>query len=730
MPIFELAMPVPLRRTFDYLAPPQLTPEQLAGLRPGSRVLAPFGRRKLVGILVAIKAHSELADELLKPALEVLDGEASLEPDMLALAQWAAGYYQHPIGEALLGALPVALRKGESIPALTETRWQLTPEGKGLPEGALRRARQQARLLALLQATAPISRPQLREAGLGTATLKALIEKGLVEEVEVDCAELTPPSAQPALALNAEQRHAVDSVTASGGFHCFLLEGITGSGKTEVYLQVIQHCLGRGEQALILIPEIGLTPQTLARFQRRFACTIVTLHSGMTDRERLQAWQLARSGRAGVVIGTRSAVFTALARPGVIIVDEEHDSSFKQQDGFRYSARDVAIKRAALADIPILLGSATPSLESLYNVEHGRYTPLPLTRRATGALAPSIELLDIRHAPLADGFSPVLLEAIAATLARGEQVLVFINRRGFAPALLCHDCGFVAACAHCDARMTVHYQQRQLRCHHCEYQQPLPAHCPDCGSAQLDFRGVGTERSQQALQRRFADVQCLRIDRDTTANRYAMENLLEQVNRGEPAILIGTQMLAKGHHFADVTLVAVLDIDGGLFSADFRAPEKMGQLLTQVAGRAGREQKPGKVIVQTHQPDHPLLSELVEHGYPRFARSLLKEREMRQLPPWSHLALVRAEAGSLEVPEQFLQALKPLMAEHPHVRCLGPLPAPMTRRAGRYRVQLLLQSSRRSDLHRAVASLHSAAEDMPLSKKVRWHIDIDPLDAF
>lgn len=730
MPIFELAMPVPLRRTFDYLPPPQLTAAQIAALQPGSRVMAPFGRRKMAGILVAIKSHSELADDQLKPALEVLDDEPSLAPDIFSLTQWAAAYYQHPLGEALAGALPVALRKGEAVPALTETRWQLTPEGKGLPEGALRRARKQAKLLALLQQSAPISRQQLVEAGLGTPILRALVDKGLVEAVEVDCNDPVTHSPQPALGLNDQQRHAVDSVTAAGGFHCFLLEGITGSGKTEVYLQIIQHCLDRGKQALILIPEIGLTPQTLGRFRQRFTCPIVSLHSGMTDRERLLAWQTARSGRAGVVIGTRSAVFTALAQPGVIIVDEEHDGSFKQQDGFRYSARDVAIKRAALADIPIILGSATPSLESLYNVDQGRYTQLPLTRRASGALAPTIELLDIRHAPLVDGFSPSLLDAIAATLNRGEQVLVFINRRGFAPALLCHDCGFVAACAHCDARMTVHYQQRQLRCHHCEYQQPLPRHCPDCGSAQLDFRGVGTERSQQTLQRQFPDIRCLRIDRDTTANRYAMENLLEQVNRGEPTILIGTQMLAKGHHFVDVTLVAVLDVDGGLFSADFRAPEKMGQLLTQVAGRAGREQKPGKVIVQTHQPDHPLMCELIEQGYHSFARSLLKERELRGLPPWSHLALVRAEASDLELPETFLQSLKALLAEHDGVRCLGPLPAPMTRRAGRYRVQLLLQGSRRSDLHRAVATLHNAAEGIPLSKKVRWHIDIDPLDAF
>lgn len=728
-------MPVPLRRNFDYRPPVDCSAAELQALRPGCRVLAPFGKRQLVGILVAVREHSDLPLEQLKPALQLLDRTPVLDAGMLALVTWTATYYQAPLGEALAGAIPVLLRKGSPDVAPTETWWQLTPEGKGLPQGALKRARQQARALALMQQQGGLSPQYIKSQQIPPAALKALCDKGLAEPVETEWSPSPSPATEAPLALNPEQQQAVARITASSGYQCFLLEGVTGSGKTEVYLQTIQQVLNSGKQALVLVPEIGLTPQTLARFQRRFDCVVVTLHSGLTDRERLSAWQLARAGKAGIVIGTRSAVFTPLARPGVIIIDEEHDSSFKQQDGLRYSARDVAIKRAADAGHAIVLGSATPSLESLYNAQQQRYTRLTLTQRATGAPAPVFSLLDIRHAPLQEGLSPELINAIGETLGTGNQALVFINRRGFAPALLCHDCGFVATCPQCDARLTVHYQQRLLRCHHCESQQPLPANCPTCNSYQLDFRGVGTERSEQALQRLFPQVPTLRIDRDTTSGKYALQSMLEQINSGEPAILVGTQMLAKGHHFADVTLVAVLDIDAGLFSADFRAPEKMGQLLVQVAGRAGRESKPGRVLVQTHQPDHPLLTLLIDRGYASFAQQLLQERALRQLPPYGYLALVRAEASTPELPEAFLQALKNQLtrntgAGHPETQCLGPLPAPMTKRAGRFRIQLLLQARQRQALHRTVAQLCADADSHPLSKKVRWHIDIDPLDTF
>ncbi len=729
-PILELAMPTPLRRHFDYLAPVDRE-HGVEHLQPGCRVLAPFGNRRLVGILLAVKYHSDLDAQQLKPALRILDHEPVLGPAMLQLGRWAASYYQHPIGDALASTLPTLLRKGEAPPSLTETRWRLSTEGKGLPEGALKRAHKQARLLALLQQHESIDRELLQTQAIRMATVKALQDKGLVESFSAEPqATAAPPPGETPLQLNTEQQAAVDKVAACHGFQCFLLEGITGSGKTEVYLQLITDTLAAGNQALVLIPEIGLTPQTLQRFQRRFSCPIVTLHSGLTERERLNGWQMARCGKAGIVIGTRSAVFTPLARPGLIIVDEEHDSSFKQQDGFRYSARDVAIKRAADERLPIVLGSATPSLESLHNALQGRYRHLQLHQRATGATVPRFELLDIRHAHLEQGFSTPLLEAARKTLEAGNQVLVFINRRGFAPVLMCHDCGYIALCHHCDARMTVHFGQRQLRCHHCDSQRPLPEQCPDCHSGQLIYHGSGTERSEQALQRLFPATPVIRIDRDTTGQKQAMQSKVDQIHRGEPCLLVGTQMLAKGHHFADVTLVAVLDADAGLFSADFRAPEKMAQLLIQVAGRAGRENKPGRVIVQTHQPEHPLLTSLAHSNYHHLARELLEERRQRQLPPFSHLALVKADARRIEQPEQFLHQLRDALPDHPGVTLLGPLPAPMTKRAGRFRMQLLLQSPRRSSLHQCVDQLCSIAEALPSSKKVRWHVDIDPIEAF
>lgn len=732
MPILTLAMPVPLRRLFDYLPPADLSPEQVSALPKGIRVLAPFGNRQLVGILVEVKAESDIETNKLKPARQILDTAPVLTDAMLELSQWAAAYYQHPLGDALTNALPGLLRKGEPLPALTETRWKLSSDGKGLPAGALKRAAQQSRLLTLLQQQSSINQQHLTQAGLSKAITKALIKKGLVVEFQAAPCPTAPPTLlrSDPLPLNAEQRTAVDTINQHSGFHCYLLEGVTGSGKTEVYLQLIERRLQQGQQALVLIPEIGLTPQTLGRFTDRFNCPVAMLNSSMTDRQRLQAWQQAKSGEAAIVLGTRSAVFTPLANPGLIIIDEEHDSSFKQQDGFRYSARDIAIKYAANSQCPIVLGSATPSLETLNNALQGRYQHLTLSQRATGAKAPRFEILDIRHQPMTDGFSPALLRAISEQISAGNQVLVFINRRGFSPVLLCHDCGYIAQCPHCDARMTVHFQQRQLRCHHCEGQLPLPRHCPDCNSQQLDFRGSGTERSEQALQHLFPDTRIIRIDRDTTSRKLAMKNLLAEVHNGEPCILVGTQMLAKGHHFPDVTLVAVLDADGGLFTADFRGPEKMGQLLVQVAGRAGREQKPGTVLIQTHQPDHPLITSLCNDSYPQYARQLLSERQASGMPPFGHIALIRAEAGDLEQAEAFLLALRQATESGQQVQILGPLPAPMARKAGRYRAQLLVRANQRKYLHQRLKQLCHTGDLSPLGKKVRWSVDVDPADMF
>ena len=511
---------------------------------------------------------------------------------------------------------------------------------------------------------------------------------------------------------------------------------MTGSGKTEVYLQAIERCLLSGHQALVLIPEIGLTPQTLNRFQQRFSAPVVILHSGLNDRERLDAWMAARDGEAAIIIGTRSAIFTPLARPGLIIVDEEHDLSYKQQDGLRYNARDLAVYRGHLEQVPVILGSATPSLESLHNVQQGRYQHLRLTIRAGNAKAPSFQCLDIRSRPLEGGLSRPLTDLVSQHLERGNQVLVFINRRGFAPTLMCHDCGWIAECRRCDARMTVHQSPPHLHCHHCNSQRPLDRCCPKCQSEDLRPLGAGTERTEEFLKERFADTTVLRIDRESMSRKRAMQEMMEIIHSAQPCILVGTQMLAKGHHFPNVTLVAILDADGGLFSADFRGPERMAQMITQVAGRAGRAEKPGQVIIQTHMAEHPLLIELTERGYPAIAERELAERAIAQLPPYRFMALLRAEANHARAAEDFLEAAleqaEALVAQHQlaDIDLLGPVPSPMERRAGRHRAQLLLQAAQRSALHQLVHMLLPALEQHPLARKVRWSIDIDPLDMF
>jgi primosomal protein N' (replication factor Y) len=727
--ILRVAIPSPLRQLFDYL-PPATDAAEPASFAPGQRIEVPFGRRRMVGLIIEIAEHSDYPPEQLRPAHALLDREPALPPRLLDLLRWAADYYHHPLGECWQQALPVLLRKGEDTDA-TQSAWQLTTAGLALPENGLKRAPQQQQALTLLlreaSRKAPIADAQLPALGLKRETLRAMAAKGLVERIEIAATALAAvvvPVTATAPQLTDEQQQAVDAV-AGGRFQCHLLDGVTGSGKTEVYLRLIEAALARGEQALVLVPEIGLTPQTLTRFQQRLPTPIAVLHSGLTDHERLHAWRRARSGEAGVVLGTRSAVFADCPNLGLIIVDEEHDASFKQQDGFRYHARDIAIKRAADWQIPIVLGSATPALESLHNAISGRYRHLLLSQRAGNATPPRIDVLDIRHQAMADGLAPATLQAISATLAQNNQALVFLNRRGFAPTLLCHDCGWIAQCRHCDARLTVHSQERRLRCHHCGFARPMPHRCDDCGSQQLEFRGPGTERLELALAQQFPDTPVIRIDRDSTARKHALRDKLADVHSGAPCVLVGTQMLAKGHHFPDVTLVVMVDIDGGLVSADFRGPEKLGQLLTQVAGRAGRAEKPGRVLIQTHYPDHPLLASLLRDGYGAFARELLAERRDRGLPPLAQIALLRADSRLLADAEQLLADLR---AQTAGIDCIGPLPAPMSRRAGMFRAQLLLRATHRAGLHRALFQLCSAAENHPLARKVRWSIDVDAVD--
>lgn len=736
--VLRLAVPSPLRRLFDYLPPAGMSDEQARRLEPGIRVRVPFGSRSLVAVLTSVEAESSVPTNKLRHTLEILDAEPLLPDSLMKLYRWSAQYYQHPPGDVFQNMLPALLRQGLAPVRERPMSWQLTPKGLALQADALGRAKRQQEVIDFLQEHKELAKEDIVELEISTSAISALRKQDLIA-LAASLNEQTPnwhsSANEASLTLNCDQENAVSSILNSvDKFGCFLLDGITGSGKTEVYLQVITHVLREGKQALVLVPEISLTPQTIARFRRRFSCPIAMIHSGLTDKERLQAWTEAREGYAPIVIGTRSALFTPLAKPGVIILDEEHDSSFKQQDGFRYSARDLAVVRARYEDIPIVLGSATPSLESMQNALSGRFTHLTLSERAGDAMAPQLTLLDTTHEILQEGFSAPLLDMIAKHIHDGNQVLIFINRRGFSPTLQCNECGWVAECRHCDARMTLHRTPAHIRCHHCDSRSAIPWQCPDCQSKSLVPLGLGTERSESLLTRLFPDTRVLRVDRDSTRRKNSLDAMLNEVHLGQPCILIGTQMLAKGHHFPAVTLVAVLDADSGLFSADFRGQEHTAQLLVQVAGRAGRADRKGQVIIQTRHASHQTLQTLSKEGYKAFALSILQERRAAAMPPFTHLALLRAEASAFASANDFLlivrDKVESLIAAgaRGQIHSMGPMPAPMERRANKYRTQLLLCSNDRLVLQALLSQLCPDLETLKEARQVRWSIDIDPQD--
>ena len=728
MSVAHVALPVPLPRTFDYRLPESMV------VSTGCRVRVPFGKQERVGIVVAVSEHSELPINELKDVIEVLDSEPVLSGSLWRLLLWAADYYHHPIGDVLSNALPILLRQGKPASATLQWFWFATEQGQAVDINSLKRSPKQQQALAALR-QGRIWRHQVAELDFTDAALQSLRTKGLAE------LNSEAPAWQDwrthfavcgeRLRLNTEQATAVGAIrSADDRFSAWLLAGVTGSGKTEVYLSVLENALAQGKQALVMVPEIGLTPQTIARFRERFAAPVEVLHSGLNDSERLSVWLKAKNGEAAIVIGTRSALFTPFKNLGVIVIDEEHDSSYKQQEGWRYHARDLAVYRAHSEQIPIILGSATPALETLHNVRARKYHLLRLTRRAGGARPAQQHVLDLKGQALQAGLSPALINRMRQHLQADNQVILFLNRRGFAPALLCHDCGWIAECPRCDHYYTLHQGQHQLRCHHCDSQRQVPHHCPSCGSTHLTPVGLGTEQLEQALVPLFPGVPLSRVDRDTTSRKGALEQHLADVHRGGARILIGTQMLAKGHHFPDVTLVALLDVDGALFSADFRAAERFAQLYTQVSGRAGRAGKQGEVVLQTHHPEHPLLQTLLHKGYDTFAEQALAERQTMQLPPWTSHVLIRAEDHNNQQAPLFLQQLKNLLQSSPladpQLWVLGPVPALAAKRAGRWRWQLLLQHPSRVRLQQIISGTLTLINTLPEARKVKWTLDVDP----
>ena len=730
-PVLRVAINAPLSRLFDYLPPASCE----RTLEPGCRLKVPFGRRTHCAMLLEIGDGSELPVSRLRRAHEVLDEEPLLCPSDLWLIRFTSDYYHHPVGEVVAAALPALLRQGKALYPVVE---HLAPTDAGMAAdiAALEaKAPRQAGLLALLRQRGRLGFDELDQAAPGWKRLrKSLVDKTWVEVVETRSVAAAAPQAAAAEtgpALNPDQSSAFRAVSGKSGFSVSLLDGVTGSGKTEVYLSLIGEVLARSQQALVLVPEIGLTPQFVSRLETRLGLTPVILHSSLSDNVRLDAWRGAREGSARLIVGTRSAVFVPMKNPGLIVVDEEHDSSFKQQEGLRYSARDLAVARAKELEVPVVLGSATPSLETLQRCAEGMYRRLVLPVRAGNAVPPLLSLVDLnRHAPT-DGLSRPVIEAMQKHLTEGGQVLVFLNRRGFAPTLICQHCATIAECRRCDARMTVHARTGRLECHHCGAMRPLDTACRNCGGTVKPL-GHGTERLEDAISARFPDELVTRIDSDSTRQKGTLHKALQMATTGETGILIGTQILSKGHHFPRLTLVVVIDADQGLFSTDFRGTERLAQSLMQVAGRAGREKLKGQVMIQTAFASHPFWHQLLRGGYERVAASALVEREKAAWPPFSRLALLRAAATRRQDTHDFLEALraKASTINADGVRILGPVSAPMERLAGRYRAQLLFQSRNRQPLHRMLQSLREDLETSASARRVRWSIDVDPIELF
>ncbi len=752
MPIIRIALDVPLPTLFDYTVADGM--ETVVG----QRVVVPFGKRQMVGVVMERVAATEVAPERIKPVTQVLPDSAPLSAELLDLLRFCSDYYRYPIGQTVLSALPARLRSDKPFTSKPILNYRLSAGGAALDLKSLpKRKVVQRRILARL-AEHPCNLAQLKAlSATAGAQLKALMLEGWVESfastptlalMELPANRLSPQAGKSlvvplqgggdhaqhtfdnAHTLTGEQQLAVDAVTQSSGYACFLLHGITGSGKTEVYVHLMHHVLQSGGQALLLVPEINLTPQLENYFLSRFPdVNVISLHSGLSEGERSHNWQQAQLGVARIVLGTRLSVFAELPKLALTIVDEEHDSSFKQQDGLRYSARDVAIFRANQRGVPIVLGSATPSLESYHNALSGRYRMLRLTGRALAAASlPKVRSINITQTLMHHGISEILLREIGLRIARQEQSLLFINRRGYAPVLMCTGCGWLSGCRNCAGKMVLHLKEQRLRCHHCGYQIRMPHNCPDCGNADLVPVGSGTQRVEGVLQERFPDARILRVDRDSTRNKRAWQTMREQIHANQVDILVGTQMLAKGHDFPALTLVGVLNPDSALYSSDFRAPEKLFAQLVQVAGRAGRADKPGEVLIQTAFPDHPLFRALQTHDFEGWAASQLAERQMAGFPPFVYQVMLRAEGKQENEVYQYLNDARTAAVSLQHeVDVLGVVPAALPRRANHLRAQLLIQAASRRTLQQFLRAWQPMLDALPAAK-LRCSLDIDPLE--
>jgi len=732
--ILKIALDVPLDRLFDYLSGDH-------DVQVGQRVLVPFGSRNQIGMVLGIADTSEVPIEKLKPIVQAFNEETPLNAELLSLIKFSADYYQYPFGQALLSSLPARLRQIAPAVSRKQFLYRLTDVGRAADIEQIPKKQKVLRsVLSALQAENQLIEAELDDiSATARKAAKTLVDSGYASSEQVPALQRVmamPLAAEPQ--LNAEQTQAVRQIIAEPGvFKAWLLYGITGSGKTEVYIRLLQHVLQHDDaQVLVLVPEINLTPQLEARFRSRLPdFPLVSLHSNLSESERLHHWQLAQLGAAKIIIGTRLSIFTPLPDLKLIIIDEEHDSSYKQQDSMRYHARDVAMVRAKRLNIPVVLGSATPALETWYNAtvnpnQASQYGLLRLKERAvTAAQLPQIDCIDTTKVNLQHGLTPQLMSALKARLARKEQSLLFINRRGYSPVLLCAACHWIAPCTRCSSRLVVHLGQRKLRCHHCGHEQRIPHQCPSCGDADLHPTGHGTQRLEQTLAQLLPNARIARVDRDSISRKNALVEILDRVHDQEIDILVGTQMLAKGHDFPNLTLVGVIDTDSALHSPDFRASERLFAQLMQVAGRAGRADKAGQVIIQTQFPDHALFNALRVQDYESYANVLLEERGQMQFPPYVFTALLRAEANDYLLVQQFLQlAFAQARSLSDQVLVYDPVRPQMERLKGMERGYMLMQAKQRPALHQLLKQLVGQLRTHKLAAKVRWAVDVNPLE--
>ncbi len=726
MPIIRVVLDVPLDTLFDYIAP-GVTTQHI-----GARVQVPFGRKLVTGVIVEVTSSSSISAGKLKSATCIFSDVPPLPKALLDLFKFCSDYYHYPLGEVVMNGLPSRLRSTKPFVQKPQVAFQfrITNEGRVADTSSIpSRSFLKYRLLTLLREFGVINIGEIKQLSpRAPKALKELVKLGWVEEVSSSLT--STPETSSELTLTTEQESAVNDIVAEASqFNTWLLHGITGSGKTEVYLRLVALQLLRGRQTLVLIPEISLTPQLEVVFRTRFPATpIISLHSGLTKSERANGWLQALQGKAQIILGTRLAVFTPIPNLGLIIVDEEQDNSFKQKSGLCYSARDVAIFRAKYTNIPVILGSATPSLESYYNAINRRYRMLRLSSRAADkAVLPNVRCIDTRAAKVREGLSEPLIAALEKNLAINQQSLIFINRRGYAPVLMCKSCTWTATCTRCTSRLVVHLQEKKLRCHYCGYKELISSACPECGDQDIAPFGHGTQRVEAALAARFPDARILRIDRDSIRRKEAWKEILEDIHEQRVDILVGTQILAKGHNFPNLGLVGVLNSDASLYSTDFRAEEHLFSQLMQVAGRTGRANITGEVLIQTKFPGHPLYHALRRHNYETLAHKLLTERKAAGFPPFAYQALLRAEASQLATALDFLTNAAAMARPTRNVEVFDPVPAQMARLKGMERAHLLVQSSSRMELQKFLTSWRTKLVNFPV-RKIRWALDVDPFE--